>query len=90
MICAYTASEQLSEVNLPTKKAKSTLFNYLLLCYHVKHIHMMGEFLQMEKVLVQIKNELNKRNEILLVHMNVQEKAECNASVELWIMDHPN
>jgi hypothetical protein len=51
---------------------------------------MMGEFLQMEKVLVQIKNELNKRNEILLVHMNVQEKAERNASVELWIMDHPN
>jgi hypothetical protein len=22
--------------------------------------------------------------------MNVQEKAERNASVELWIMDHPN
>lgn len=55
MICAYTASERLPEVNLPTKKEKSILFKYLLLRYHVKHIHMMGEFLQMEKVLTHDK-----------------------------------
>ena len=45
---------------------------------------------QLSEFWCMIKNELNKINEILIVHMNVQEKAEHNAGVEQWIMDHPN